>query len=98
MNLWRNAVREHISGKAEQDKVISKGYKSIERGRVIFNIRTQAYEIICSDMLFKDSTFREKCVKYFNLSGNRFNFEALHHYNKQELTGNPAIDSMYYDW
>lgn len=98
MNLWRTAVKDHIADVSEQNQIISKGYKSIERGRIVFNIRTQAYEIICSEALVNDPEFRTKCVKYFGLSGNRYDFEALHHYSKQELTGNPAIDSMYYDW
>lgn len=97
MTLWREAVRNHVSDVEEQKEIISKGYKSIERGRVVFNIRAQCYEITCSDNLIKDQEFRKKCVDYFNLSGNRYDFIQMNHYSKQELTGNPALDSMYYE-
>lgn len=96
-SLWRTTVKDHISSDNEQKKIISRGYKSIERGRIVFNVRTQSYEIICSDSLASDPNFRKKCVEYFNLSGNRYDFYPLTHYSKQELTGNPALDSMYYE-
>ena len=97
MTLWRRAVREHIDDTDEQNKVISLGYKSFERGRIIYNVRTQCYEITCSNTLFQDPEFRSACVAYFNLSGNRYEFVKLDHYSKQSLTGNPALDAMYYD-
>ncbi|MCM1226184.1 MAG: hypothetical protein NC320_02005 [Clostridium sp.] len=97
MTLWRDAVRKHISDPQIRKELIAKGYKSIERGRVIFNIRTQSYEIICSENLVNDSKFRKECVEYFNLSGNRYDFEALRHYGKRELTGNSAVDDLYYE-
>lgn len=97
LNLWRDIVRNHISDISEQNKIINKGYKSIERGRIIFNIMTQSYTITCSDELINDATFRKRCIDYFNLSGNRYDFEALSHYGKHELTGNPALDDLYYE-
>jgi hypothetical protein len=96
MNLWRKVVYDNADP-AEADKIISKGYKSIERGRVVFNVRTQAYEVICSKALVNDAEFRDACIQYFGLSGNRYSFEALSHYGKQELTGNPVLDKLYYE-
>ena len=97
MTLWRKAVRDHVDDPEEQQRIIDKGYKSFERGRIVFNVRTQCYEITCSGTLFDDRDFRTACVDYFGLSGNRYEFVKLDHYSKQELTGNPAIDDMYYD-
>jgi len=97
MTLWRDAVRNNIDDADKQKEVINRGYKSIERGRIVFNIRSQAYEIICSATLVNNQEFREKCVKYFNLTGNRYSFIPMNHYGKQELTGNPTLDSMYYE-
>lgn len=97
MTLWRDAVRNNVDDEETQKKIIAKGYKSIERGRVIFNIRTQSYEIICSEKLFNDKNFRKKCLEYFNLTNKRYDFIQINHYGKQELTGNPALDSMYYE-
>ena len=96
MNLWRKIVHEHIDS-SDAESVIAKGYKSIERGRVVFNIRTQSYEVICSQFLLHDNVFRNKCIDYFGLSGNRYSFDALNHYYRQELTGNPSLDSLYYE-
>ena len=97
MTLWRKAVNTFMEDTAKRDEVIAKGYKSLERGRIVYNIRTQCYEIICSSALVNDPEFRKACVEYFDLSGNRYDFEALAHYRKQELTGNPALDSLYYE-
>lgn len=80
----------------EAPKLISKGYKSLESGRVIYNTATQCYEVICSKELVNDKEFRDKLVAAFNLSGNRVEFNALSHYYKSELTGNPALDSFEY--
>ena len=96
LNLWRKVVNE-FANPEQADEIIAKGYKSIERGRIVFNIRTQSYEIVCSKALCEDSSFREKCIEYFGLKGNRYSFEALPHYSKQELTGNPALDNLYYE-
>jgi len=97
MNLWRSVVKDHISDTKEQEQIISKGFKSLERGRIIFNVRTQCYEIICSETLANVPNFRSVCKSYFNITNCRCEFIPLHHYNKQELTGNPAVDALYYD-
>ena len=97
MNLWKTALEKFVTDPHERDTIYRKDYKSVERGRVVFNLRTQCYEVICSDKLVNDVTFRNNCIKQFNLSGNRLDFIALHHYARIELTGNPAVDSLYYD-
>ena len=97
MTLWRQAVKDHIKDKSEQDAIIAKGFKSFERGRIVYNIRSQCFEITCSSALFTDRSFRNSCIDYFGLKGNRYEFVKLDHYSKQELTGNPAIDEFYYD-
>ena len=98
LNLWKLACDKFISNSAERNRIYNQGYKSIERGRVIYNIRTQCYEVICSNELFNDIEFRNACLKYFNLVGNRVDFEALNHYHIQNLTGNPEIDKFYFDY
>ena len=97
LTLWRDAVNTHVLDKDEAKNIIAKGYKSIERGRIVYNLRTQSYEVTCSDKLAGDSKFRERCIDYFNLRGCRYSFVPLTHYGKQELTGNLALDSMYYE-
>ena len=97
MTLWRKALELFVSNKKERDTYIKKGYKCLERGRVVYNIRTQSYEVICSVDLVNDLKFRKACKDYFKLNSCRVDFEALHHYHKMELTGNPAVDDLYYD-
>ena len=96
LTLWRKVVSDNVSDPKLAHDTISKGYKSLERGRVIYNTAKQCYEVICSDKLVKDTTFRNKIVDYFQLSGNRVEFESLNHYYKYELTGNPALDNFEY--
>lgn len=98
LTLWRKVVTTHIQNKVEQEQLFNKGYKTLERGRVVFNIRTQCYEVICSKALINDMKFKNTCLDYFNLRGNRVDFEALNHYYKMDLTGNPAIDNHYFDY
>ena len=40
MTLWRKAVNTFIEDTAKRDEVIAKGYKPLERGRIVYNIRT----------------------------------------------------------
>ena len=95
LSLWRQVIKDNYTMPVA-DKIIAKGYKAFERGRVIYNIRTQCYEITCSKELVNDIEFRNKCIKYFNLTNDRKDFTALNHYYKYELTGNPALDNFEY--
>lgn len=92
-----NIDNENIDNEKEAKEIISKGYKSIERGRVIFNLRTQSYEVVCSQAVFKNKELRDIIKERFHLNGTRYDFIPLYHYFKVELTGNPAIDDQYYD-
>ena len=98
LNLWRLACDTYITDVTKRNETYNKGYKSIERGRVIYNLRTQCYEVICSKELVDDVAFKEACIKHFNLSGNRVDFQALNHYHIQNLTGNPSVDKFYFDY
>lgn len=97
LNAWKQVVTDNVENKEEASKIISKGYKSLERGRVIYNTATQCYKVTCSKELVNDKEFRDKLVDVFNLSGNIVGFIAFSHYNKSELTGNPALGSFEYE-
>ncbi len=73
---------------------MEKGYKSLERGRVIYNTATMMYEITCSARMIHNTNFRKNIVDYYLLSDNRFEFVQLNHYYKVELTGNPILDEF----
>lgn len=95
MTLWRSTVMRNAKDNANQ--IIAKGYKSLERGRVIYNCRTACYEVTCSENLVHDKSFRRAIIDYFDLKGNQIEFVALQHYHKMELTGNPSLDEFYYN-
>ena len=94
LTKWSQVVKDNVTDKDMQASIIAKGYKSLERGRVIYNNVTQCYEITCSKGIVDDIDFRAAIIDYFNLSGNRYEFVALNHYSKLELTGNPALDDF----
>lgn len=93
LTLWSRIVKENTS-KSEADRIISKGYKSLERGRVIYNTATMCYEITCSNNLIYDKAFRQGIIDHFQLAESQFEFVCLDHYQKTELSGNPALDAF----
>lgn len=92
---WRKLIIESLS-EEEAENLIKKGYKSIERGRVVYNIRTRCYEVICSGEVAKQPDLLKKVVEAFELTGCRYDFVVDHHYHLAELTGNPALDAFEY--
>jgi len=91
---WNKLIKEYFPEQAEE--IIAFGYKGIERGRVIYNLRTQAYEVTCSQEVYKDSKQRKLIVDAFELNDCRYDFFVLRHYYVAKLTGNPALDQFEY--
>lgn len=91
LTLWNNIRKEY-----NDKNLMDKGYKYLERGRVIYNIRSRVFEIICSEEVVYDDKFRKACVNYFNLNGCRHDFIALNHYHKVQ-TDNPVLLRYEYD-
>ena len=90
MTFWKSNAPEGM---------YEKGFKSMYRGRVIYNTRTQCYEITCSEFLISNELFRKSIISYFQLSECRREFVPLNHYrSKVELTGNPSVDALYFDF
>lgn len=97
LSAWKQVVRDNFSTD-EQEAIIARGFKSLYRGRCIYSTVTQTYTVTCSKDLVDDKEFRTKVKEYFQLTGVRVEFLPLNHYQyKLELTGNPAIDDMYFD-
>lgn len=92
---WRRLVKDQLP--EESNEIISQGYKSLERGRVIYNLRTMAYEVTCSDIVYHDLELRKLILDVFELNSCRRDFVVLQHYHVAKLTGNPALDSLEYD-
>lgn len=91
---WRNVVKEQVDDKDLQEELIRKGYKCLERGRVIINLKTQAYEVTCSEKMVNDPEFRQAIVDAFHLPLGRVTFEALSHYYVYEAGQNSALDKF----
>lgn len=92
---WRSLIKKSFPNEA--DEIIRKGYKSLDRGRVVYNLRTQCYEITCGDTVFNDIEKRKLLVDAFELINCRYEFVNLGtHYHIAELTGNPALDEFEY--
>lgn len=97
VTLWKKVLKDNFSDK-EYKEQYDKGFKSLYRGRVYYNPRTACYEITCSKCIVDNVDFREKVIKFHNLSNERKEFVILHHYeNLRELTGNAAVDADYYE-
>lgn len=95
MNMWKQCVSDFLNN---DSTIYKKGYKSLYRGRVIYCPMTMSYIVNCSEELRKNSEFRDAILQFFNLRGCRYDFQPLEHYrNKLELTGDPAVDSQYYE-
>ena len=93
-NLWNSIVADNCKDKTVASNIRSKGYRGLERGRVLFNTATMVYEITCSESLAKNKEAIQNIFDFYQLSENRVDICPLSHYNKIEFTGNPAVDAQ----
>lgn len=91
---WLSVLKEQLP--EHFDELYPKMFKCIERGRVVYNIRTQSYEIICSDAISKNKEAIKLIVDAFELEDCRYDIYSDHHYYIAEPTGNPALDDIEY--
>jgi len=88
---WETTIKEQLP---EAIDLISKGYRSIERGRVVYDIRSQVYEIICSQAIAADKDAIDLIAKEFSISDLRYDVIPSSHYYVPTYTGNPALDNF----
>lgn len=62
---WESTIREQLP---EATNLIPKGYRSIERGRVVYDPRAMVYEIICSQVIASDKSAISAIAKEFNIA------------------------------
>lgn len=91
---WESTVKEQLP---EAVDLIPKGYRCIERGRVVYDIRSQVYEIICSQAIANDEHSIQLIADAFEISNLRYDVIPSSHYYIPTLTGNPALDSFDFD-
>lgn len=66
---WESTIREQLP---EAIDLISKGYRSIERGRVVYDPRAMVYEIICSQAIASDETAISAIAQEFDIADLRY--------------------------
>lgn len=80
---WESTVHSHIDNRKLADAIIKKGYRSFERGRVIYDTRTQVYELTCSDAIGADIDALNKIKDAFELNNCRVKITPIpSHYDK----------------
>lgn len=90
---WETTIKEQLP---EAIDLISKGYRSIEQGRVVYDIRSQVYEIICSQAVALNDNAIKLIAKEFGIAHTRYDVIPSSHYYVPTYTGNPTIDN--FDW
>ncbi len=91
MNTWESVIAQQLP---EAIDMIPKGYRSIERGRVVYDIRSQVFEIICSQAIASDKNAIQKISEEFEIANQRYDVIPSSHYYIPSLTGNPALDNF----
>ena len=88
---WESTIKEQLP---EAVNLIPKGYRAIERGRVVYDIRSQVFEIICSQEIAENETAIGLIAEEFDISTQRYDVIPSSHYYVPTLTGNPALDNF----
>ena len=91
MTAWESTIKEQLP---EAINLIPKGYRAIERGRVVYNIRSQVFEIICSQEIAKDENAIRLIAEEFEIANQRYDVIPSSHYYVPTLIGNPALDNF----
>lgn len=56
------------------NKYYELGWKGFKRGEVIYDLRTLAFTVTCSEAIYKDIDARRAIVEAFDLYGERYDF------------------------
>ena len=88
---WESTIKEQLP---EALNLIPKGYRSIERGRVVYDVRSQVYEIICSQAMASDENAIQLIAKEFEIDNLRYDVIPSAHYYVPDYTGNPTLDNF----
>lgn len=88
---WESTIKEQLP---EAANLIPRGYRAIERGRVVYDIRSQVFEIICSREIAEDANAIKLIATEFNIANQRYDVIPSSHYYIPNLTGNPALDNF----
>ena len=95
MTEWESTIKEQLP---KAVNLIPKGYRAIERGRVVYDVRSQVFEILCSQEIAEDEIAINLIVEEFNIANQRYDVIPSVHYYVPNLTGNPALDNFNFDY
>jgi hypothetical protein len=70
-SLWKQVCDENDKSR------YSKGYKSLERGKVFYDTQTKKFIVICSKKMAHSRNFIRDCIIHFNLLMKNTQFRAL---------------------
>lgn len=88
---WESTIKEQLP---EAVDLISKGYRSVECGRVVYDTRSQVFEIICSQEIAKDRNAIKLIAEEFELSNQRYDVISSAYYYIPNYTGNQVLDNF----
>lgn len=106
VGIWRfydnNVVGEHCpvdEGYVENGCIkfitqMNSDLPGAESGAVIYDIRSQVFEIICSQTIASDENAIQRIAEKFEIVGQRYDVIPSSHYYVPTLTGNPALDNF----
>ena len=66
----------------------------VESGEVVYDIRSQVFEIICSQTIASDENAIKKIAEEFEIADQRYDVIPSSYYYVPSLTGNPALDNF----
>ena len=66
----------------------------VESGKVVYDIRSKVFEIICSPAIASDENAIQKIAEEFEIANQRYDVIPSSHYYVPTLTGNPALDNF----
>ena len=66
----------------------------VESGEVVYDVRSQVFEIICSQAIASDDNAIKKIAEEFEIANQRYDVIPSSHYYVPTLTGNPALDNF----
>lgn len=92
---WNKVVNDNVSDITLREQIRYDSYKSLPRGRVIFDLLTQSYIITCGSELKSNLEFKRNICDAFEIPMNRTDVEIIpNHYYVYKKTGNAALDEF----
>ena len=83
MSMWKYVVLQEINDADRQSELLSRGFRSLERGRVVYEIKTQCYQIVCSSSISTNKEVIRKIAEECNLLDKHVEIITSIHYDNE---------------